>query len=204
MGQQNIHELKEKKCNPFCFKEKTMKKIKKIIISLLLTCISFFTSIGVPIVTAFADDSSSTEEAKTYSNVLDDLRKDSNFNSENYPKITDSSNENYGTLSVIQIAESVDQELFVYVYQPSGESKNLKATSINISLSRSYTINVSNYKLEYLNSNGVFYKYKVNGLTVKDDAARYYTIVSILRPFDSTIDEQASGDNTINEVVLHR
>ena len=105
----------------------TMKKIKKFIISILLACISFFSFVGAPIVTACADDSSSTEEAKTYSNVLDDLRKDGTFNTENYPIINDSSNENYGTLSVIQIAESVDKELFVYVYQPSGEVKNLKA-----------------------------------------------------------------------------
>ena len=134
-------------------------------------------------------------ESISYSGVLDDLKKDSSFNPSNYPQNAD----DY-SIQVIQLAESVDKELFVYAYQPSGKSKNLKASSINISTTINDAISFTNYKLELLNSNGVFYKYKVKGLTVKTDAARYYAISSIFRPFDESIDKQASGGNTVTEV----
>ena len=68
------------------------------------------------------------QEGKAYSNVLDDLKKDSSFNPSNYP-----TKSNDYSLQIIQLAESIDKELFIYVYQPSGKSKNLKASSINIS-----------------------------------------------------------------------
>ena len=135
------------------------------------------------------------QEGKAYSNVLDDLKKDSSFNPSNYPTKSD----DY-SLQIIQLAESIDKELFVYVYQPSGKSKNLKASSINISTMINDSISFMNYKLALLNSNGVFYKYKVENLAVKPDAVRYYAISSIYRPFDESIDKQASGGNTITEV----
>ena len=135
------------------------------------------------------------QEGKTYSNVLDDLKKDSSFNPSNYPAKAD----DY-SLQIIQLAESVDKELFVYVYQPSGKNKNLKASSINISTTINDAISFTNYKLVLLNSNGVFYKYKVENLAVKTDAVRYYAISSIYRPFDESIDKQASGGNTVTEV----
>lgn len=135
------------------------------------------------------------QEGKTYSNVLDDLKKDSSFNPNNYPAKSD----DY-SLQIIQLAESVDKELFVYVYQPSGKAKDFKASSINISTTINDAISFMNYKLVLLNSNGVFYKYKVENLAVKTDAVRYYAISSIYRPFDESIDKQASGGNTITEV----
>lgn len=135
------------------------------------------------------------QEGKTYSNVMDDLKKDSSFNPSNYPAKSD----DY-SLQIIQLAESVDKELFVYVYQPSGKAKDFKASSINISTTINDAISFMNYKLVLLNSNGVFYKYKVENLAVKTDAVRYYAISSIYRPFDESIDKQASGGNTITEV----
>ena len=135
------------------------------------------------------------QEGKTYSNVMDDLKKDSSFNPSNYPTKSD----DY-SLQIIQLAESVDKELFVYVYQPSGKAKDFKASSINISTTINDAISFMNYKLVLLNSNGVFYKYKVENLAVKTDAVRYYAISSIYRPFDESIDKQASGGNTITEV----
>ncbi len=134
-------------------------------------------------------------ESITYSGVLDDLEKDTSFNADNYP-----TNSSDYSLQVIQLAESVNKELFVYVYQPSGKAKDLKASSINISTTINDEISYYNYKLELLNSSGVLYKYKVSGLTVKDDAVRYYAISSIYRPFDESIDKQASGGNTVTEV----
>ncbi len=134
-------------------------------------------------------------ESITYSGVMEDLKKDTSFKPENYPSKT-----NDYSLQVIQLAESVNKELFVYVYQPSGKTKNFKASSINISTTINDNISYLNYKLELLSSDGVFYKYKVKGLTVKDDKVRYYAMSSIYRPFDESIDNQASGGNTVTEV----
>ncbi len=51
---------------------------------------------------------------KEYTNVLDDLQQDGNFNEHDYLI-----NEKDYSISVIQIAESTDGELFVYTYQPA-------------------------------------------------------------------------------------
>lgn len=130
----------------------------------------------------------------TYSNVLEDLKKDTNFNEDNYPVI-----ENDFSLHLIQIAEGVNKELFIYVYQPS-LNKNLIATSINISTGIDDKLDYKNYKLELLNSENVFYKFKVLNFEIKADTTRYYDIASIFRAWQEDIDEPAEGDNTISEV----
>ena len=167
------------------------KAMKTKIISMFFVFVvvfcTVFTAVQMPVI--------AKAESITYSNVLDDLKKDKSFDESNYPTKAD----DY-SLQIIQLAESVNKELFVYVYQPCGKSKNLKALSINISTTINDSISFLNYKLELLNCSGVFYKYKVKDLTVKDDAARYYAISSIYRPFDESIDKQASGGNTVTEV----
>ena len=135
-------------------------------------------------------------ESTSYSDVLDDLRKDENFSPSTYPAAAD----DY-SLQVIQVAESTGKELFVYVYQPSGQEKNLCASSINIALvPRESISDVRNYKLTLLNSSGVFYKYRVDGLTVSTETTRYYTITTVYRPFDEMIDEDAEHGNEVTEV----
>ena len=135
---------------------------------------------------AFAED-------KTATDVLEDLSRDKSFNKENYPtKIDDYS------LQIIQLAESVNKELFVYVYQPSGDK--VKASSINISTTINDEVSYHNYKLEFLNFDGTLFKYKVAGLEVKADPVRYYAISSVYRPYNADIDDNKSGNNTINEV----
>lgn len=139
----------------------------------------------------FAD----TASALTYSNVLEDLKKDSNFSESYYPEKSDDN-----SLQVIHIAESVDNELFIYVYQPSGQAKNLNACSINISTTINENISFYNFKLQLCNSSGVFYKYVVKDFIVLSAPTRYYAITSIYRPFDENIDTPASDGNTITEV----
>lgn len=131
-----------------------------------------------------------------YSEVLSDLRKSENFNMSDYPARQD----DY-SLKVITLAESEDNELFVYVYQPSGESKALRASSVNISLGVGDDLSYKNYKLRFINCDNVFYKYVVEGLTVSFSPERYYSISSIFRPFDESIDKQAEDGNRITEVV---
>ena len=157
--------------------------------------LAFVLGICAVITTAAQTPLVARAESITYSGVMEDLKKDTSFKPENYPTKAD----DY-SLQIIQLAESSDKELFVYVYQPSGKVKDFKASSINISTTINDSISYLNYKLELLNSSGVFYKYKVKGLTVKDESVRYYAISSIYRPFDESIDKQASGGNTVTEV----
>lgn len=133
------------------------------------------------------------EENKTASGVIEDLSKDASFNAANYP-----SNAKDYSLSVMQLAESTDKELFVYVYQPSGDK--VRASSINISTTINDEISFFNYSLELLNFEGTLFKYKVTNFEVKKDPVRYYAISSIYRPFDAGIGDKKSGNNTINEV----
>ena len=133
------------------------------------------------------------ENEKTASGVLEDLSKDASFNAENYP-----SNAKDYSLSVMQLAESTDKELFVYVYQPSGDK--VKASSINISTTINDDISFFNYSLELLNFDETLFKYKVTNFEVKKDPVRYYAISSIYRSFDANIGDKKSGNNTINEV----
>lgn len=157
--------------------------------------LAFVLGICAVITTAAQTPLVARAESITYSGVMEDLKKDTSFNPGNYPTKAD----DY-SLQIIQLAESSDKELFVYVYQPSGKVKDFKASSINISTTINDSISYLNYKLELLNSSGVFYKYKVKGLTVKDESVRYYAISSIYRPFDESIDKQVSGGNTVTEV----
>jgi len=154
------------------------------VFALVMVCLS-----GGRISSAYAD------AAYSYSDVLEDLEKDSSFSADNYPEKPD----DY-SLQVIQLAESENKELFVYVYQPSGENKDFTASSINISTTVNDEISYYNYELEKLSSDGTLYKYLVKDFTVKSETTRYYAISSIYRPFDETIDEQASGGNTVTEV----
>ena len=139
-------------------------------------------------------------ETKTPSDVLDDLQKDESFNQENYPVIGD----DY-SLKVIQIAESVDKQLFIYVYQPSDEIKDLTATAVNLStdvpsdnlkVEKDFTY----YTLSLVSTNGVFDKYLVEGLEVKASILRFYEIASIYRAFDDSIDKPTTDDNTTTEI----
>ena len=160
------------------------------VFSALFLCVAIALS-WVYSATAYAAEDGDTE----YSGVLEDLRKDSSLSESYYPTVTD----DY-FLQIIQIAESSDKELFVYVYQPSGQARDFRASSINISNTINDEISYRNYKLRYLNSSGVFYKYLVENLTVSTAETRYYAISSIYRPFDETIDEGAEHGNTVTEV----
>lgn len=113
--------------------------MKKIVLVLLIGIIimSLF-----PVSIAYADETVS-------SNVLTDLQKDQSFDPANYP--VDNSD---FSLYLFQIAETSDRELLVYVYQPSGTVKNLRATSLSMSLHINNfddTIDPSLYYLEFLN-----------------------------------------------------
>ena len=163
----------------------------KRLVSLFLALIAYL-GMGFSPTLAYA------EEEKVYSTVLEDLTKDESFREKDYPAVAD----DY-SLQVIQIAESVNGELFIYVYQPSDEVKELTATSIGISQSIGENAKWKDYDLTLLNTDGVFDKYRVEGITILPDVVRYYDIAGIYRTFDKDIDKipDSNYDQTINEIA---
>ena len=141
----------------------------------------------------------SAEETTSYSNVLDDLKKDETFNVEDYP-----AKANDYSLKVIQIAESIEGELFVYVYQPNFEIYGAKASYVNMSLQDQRDVSAELkhglYSLTFINSNGPLCKYVVNNFTVIKDSVRYYSIPVIFRPYDSNIDDTYEAIDETNHV----
>ena len=167
-----------------------MQKIK-------IRCVTFILVFLAVINTIFFTEGQKSFEVKAegiiYTNVLEDLRKDTSFDPGNYPARAD----DY-SLKIIQLAETVNKELFVYVYQPSGSK--VKASSVNLSTEANDKISYRNYKLVLTSESGTLFKYKVQNFSVKSESARYYAISSVYRLFDENIDDNKSGDNTINEV----
>lgn len=136
---------------------------------------------------------SSVYADSTYSSVIEDLSKDSSFDVANYPKIED----DY-SLSVIQIAESVNDELFVYVYNPSADRV---ATSINISIDLAMPKSFVNHDLLLIDSVDSLAKYKVEDLILSKDETRYYEITSIYREWVEEIDSAPVEGQVITEVA---
>ena len=183
-----------------------MKTRNRIICSILFLLLLFSFSI-----TTFAYNigggSFGEPESKTYSSVLFDLQKDSKFDASNYPYLTldyfqsinndtDKTND-VDYISVIQIGESTDKELFIYTYQPLEYVSEICASSINISVG----LNSSDYKkydLTLVSSEGVFKKYLVKNLVVSNTSERFYNISEIERPFNTFLDEQINNETIID------
>ncbi len=171
---------------------KTLQRKSIVVLALFLALCTFIMSVQSVANVAFA------ASGAEYSDILADLKKDSMFDVKNYPVVaTDYS------LKIIQLAESSDKELFVYVYQPCGK-KDMRASSINVSTNPQADIRPINYKLKYINSSGVFFKYVVDGITVSNAEARYYGVTSIYRPFNKEYgDKDAEHGNTVSEVPFN-
>lgn len=153
---------------------------------MLISCL-FSSIVNILPRKAYAEDT-------VYTSVLEDLQKDEKFNAEEFPV-----NNEDNSLKVIQIAESSDKELFVYVYQPC-TTRDLTATEIRMSTLLGESYSPKDYNLSLIDSDGVFYKYKVDDFKVKDDVVRYYDLVCIFRKWNELIDDKPTGDNTISEV----
>lgn len=165
------------------------KKIQVLLLCIALIVSCFLTCFSPTIMNVSA---SSINIVDGYTDVLDDLNKDENFNSDDFQLIET----NY-SLEVIQLAESVDNELFIYVYQPSADYKNIVATAIFLSTDEN-GLTYKNYYLSLLSKQGVFYKYRVDNFFVSLNSTRHYEITSIYRKFDDSIDENIVDDNNNN------
>lgn len=133
------------------------------------------------------------EEATSYTGALEDLKKAENFDASYYPVVAN----NYD-ISLIQIAEGKNAELFVYTYQPSANEK-ITASSINISRTSELNITPDNYYLTLVSREGVFCKYVVKDFKVLSEPTRYYAIPSIFRSWVDDIDGKQDGSQTVTE-----
>ena len=127
----------------------TSKRMKRysihVIFALLLLIMSVFG--GRYTLSAFAD-------ATQYTSALHDLQTDKNFMLSAYPD-----NPNDITIQLIQIAESEDNELFVYTYQPCQKTTYLVATALNMSFSASVD-GTDLHGLTLLDVSGTLCKYR--------------------------------------------
>lgn len=158
-----------------------MKKFFIVTLSILLFL--FGLSFGSNI------DSIVSADETIYSSVLDDLSQDSSFNFANY--LNDDSK---SSLELVQIAESVNNELFAYVYNPSA---NKIATSINISTAGFYDKDFKNYKLKLLDKQNTLSKYLVLDLAIPD--SHCYEITSIYRAWETGDPEPTGAGQTVSE-----
>lgn len=149
------------------------------VMCLLMTVVSVFGSVHA--------------DAAEYT-ILDDFAG-TEFDVFKYPEIpTDYS------LDVVQLAETDNGSVVIYVYQPSAGRHNVIATSVNIATDESGS-DRNNYELEILGSYKTLSKYKVTGLTVKQDSPRRYDISSIFRAFNSDIDILPNGVYELDELA---
>ena len=133
------------------------------------------------------------ETATAYTSVLEDLGQDKDFDATLYPSV-----EKHYTLDVITVAESNNDELFVYVYQPS---ETETASSINLSYDPENVSTYRNFPLTLLSQDGVYQKYRVENFIVLCTDVRVYEISSIFRPFKEGVDTPPSGEGqTVSEV----
>ncbi len=131
---------------------------------------------------------------KIYSDVIADLEKDKDFKQEDYPVV-----EKDFSLKLVQIAESTDGKLLVYVYQPSG---TLEATEIRFSTAINDNVKYRDYTLTLSSKSGTLSKYIVNDFEILPDALRYYDVAQLARVWSETVDPPPTGDNTAATVAF--
>ena len=128
------------------------KSVAMLLLATIVLCIGFMPLQGTTV--AWAEEESGSK-------VMTDLSRAENFNIDDYPY-----NPTDFSLQVIQIAESTEKELLIYVYQPSASKGDIVACTISMSTESGNNFSPDFYRLELLNSSGVFYKYKVKDFVI--------------------------------------
>lgn len=175
-------------------------RTKKLLHKILYVVAAFVLSLFVVFEYTFSKMvNANAATANGYSSVLDDLHKDSSFKESDYP-----ARDNDYSLSVIQIAESVDGELFIYAYQPSDNTLDFVGTYISMYLGESVNgedFKPTLYEISLISTQGVFDKYVVNDFKVSTEAYRYYNIVSIYRPYSAIADGKDLSIGNTEEIA---
>ncbi|MCM1441009.1 MAG: hypothetical protein NC131_17675, partial [Roseburia sp.] len=116
----------------------------------------------------FGAVSSSTAFAETVDSksVINDLQKDKSFVQSDYPTAEYSVELKDSLLQVIQIGETADNELILYVYRPCYKSVDVSAKKISLSVGYSKNgegLSPATYSLKLISRYTVFDKYRVVG-----------------------------------------
>lgn len=151
------------------------KQVKNSYICVLLVLLLLVTMLvsGWCILPAFAD----TEQ---YTSVLDDLQADSAFN------ISDWDNTQlHPDTELMQIAESVDRQLFIYVHIV-GDDLGFEKIVFNTSMVFS-ELDFRSYDIELVSSESGFYKYIVKDYKTPQDDYHTYSITRLEYPVDSPV-----------------
>lgn len=130
--------------------------------------------------------------------VMNDLKQDKTFNEERYPD-----NPSDYSIQVIQLAETKENDIVLYCYQPAHKTIDLVAKKISISYgftSDGKNLDPKLYDLELLSTNSVFDKYKIVDYAVPGDGQRYYNLVAIYREINTLID--SNNDNEYYDDTL--
>ncbi len=161
----------------------------------LYVCLSFLISLVFMFFACFpAVDIVKAEDVSVYTGALEDLQKDENFDINKFPV-----DEDDYSLKVVQIAESKNSELFVYVYEPAVNEK-VHATTISFSTAINDSFYPQLYSLKLVSTEGTLNKYVVEDFNVLPDVLRYYQIVSIYRAWNELFDTPAPEGQTISEI----
>lgn len=186
--------------------EYTIKKVINYIIIFFLLVVGLLIGSSNNALLVHADEVIST------SGVMEDLEKDLLFDKTKYPvmvyeqlealKKDDIESNDIELLNVIQIAESRNRELAIYVYEPTQHIKEINALKINIATDPSEK-NYDVYDLTLIDREGVFSKYLVDDFIVNgNDLVRYYDISNIYREYDVSLDKEPLESNTISYVGI--
>lgn len=183
-----------------------MKKIIKILCIFLYLIVCF---VSINVVSVFA------EEEVEYTNVLDDLSKDDSFDSTKYPSIdpndvkeslnNDVDSDDIKFFEVIGLAEGYNNELYIYVYNPTrSENFSYNATSILLYSSENAnpkTFTPIEFNLKLLSTSFTLDKYLVEDFKISSESNRYYNLVEINRPFIENFDNK-SENSEINDISI--
>lgn len=127
--------------------------------------------------------------------VLADLSSDPTFDPAIYPSIDGSYD-----VDIIQIAESPNGKLVVYLYVPGVDT--VTVTNISISTTMGNAAKWLPYDLDLLSAEGVFQKFLVKDFTVSDKAVRFYDITELHRLFVPGVDGEALEGTEINKKAI--
>lgn len=162
-------------------------RVISILFIFLFTLTSFIT---LPYSTVKAEETN-----VQYTDVMEDLKKDKNFDASLF--IDDDFSY---ILTFITLAEGANSELFVYLSNSSANNKPLIATEIRFSTALDGSIEPRDYSLSLVSESGIFFKYVVDDFTVSKEKFRVYDVVSVYRRFDSSIDV-APTEGSFDSVV---
>lgn len=165
-----------------------MRKIRLFVSLLLVSIVSLLISTNIV--------SANTIQ---YSGMIQELQMNSSFDLDDYPAIA-----NDYSVNVIQVAETKENTLVIYVYQPAALKVQLDATVMNMTTNPDITHDYKVYNLSLVERVDVFAKYVVDDFVVDPtQEERYYSISAIYRAYDEILDSEKYEEQVNDDEWLY-